>query len=441
MVNAISRRSVLATGALGAASALVAPAAKAAPTEIVWWHAMSGALGERLVELTARFNASQSACAVTPMFKGTYDELINGTVAAYRTRTNPHIVQIYERGFMTMLLSGAIVPVHDLMAEQKFTIDWADFIKPIAAYYTYKGHLVSMPFNSSSPILFYNKALFAKAGIDKPADTWQGLEQQLRQVKKATGIGNILADDYQWSWIENYCAINDFQYATRRNGFDGLDAEFVYNRTPLVRQIERMKRWLDEGLLSIAGPGSVATSVFTSGQSATFIASTAAHGAMFAAKDLEWNAVMLPWEEDRAPPHNSVIGGATLWVLKGHEADARHTASFLAYLARPEVQVWWHESTGYVPATNAAYKLAREEGWYKKYPTQELAVAQLSRGTPTDNTLGFRIGSNTQTLLAQREEVERYFGGQKTAQQALDDAVSRSNEILRRFERLNAGRY
>ncbi|WP_426954293.1 extracellular solute-binding protein [Muricoccus radiodurans] len=442
MAYQVSRRMILAAGAALGTAALATPGlAQGGPREIRFWHAMSGALGEKLEELTRGFNASQTEYRVTPLFRGSYDELINATVAAYRTRTQPQLVQIYERGFLTMLLSGAILPVQELLTAQGHSLNWGDFIKPVAGYYTHRGQLAAMPFNSSTPILYFNKAHFARAGIEKPAETWQALEEQLRRVKAAGGPGSIMAGDYHWSWFENYSAINDFQYATKSNGFDGLDTEFTYNRTPVVGQLARMKRWIDAGLLDVAGQGVDPTAVFLSGRSATFMASTAAHGAVMAAPNLDWSAVGLPHEEGREP-RNSVIGGAVLWALRGHpEADNAGTAAFLAYLAKPETQVAWHKATGYVPATNAAYEMAKAEGWYREKPTQEIAVLQLARGTPTPNSLGYRFGNFTQTMFAQREEAERAFAGTKQPQQAMDDAVTRGNEILRRFERLNAGRY
>lgn len=431
-------------GVLAGAAALAAPPvlAQPAPREIRFWHAMTGVLGERIEELCRRFNAEQRGHAVAPVFRGTYDELINATVAAYRTRTQPQLVQIYERGFMTMLLSNAVVPVQELLGNHGHQVDWADFIKPIAGFYTYRDRLMAMPFNSSTPILFYNKALFARAGFERPAATWQGLEEQLRRMKSAGGpAGTIMAGDYHWSWFENYSAINDQPYATRNNGFDGLDTTFVYNRTGVVGQVARMKRWLDDGLMVMAGQGFSPESVFTSGRAATYIASTAAHAGIMAAPGLEWDAGFLPHEEGREP-RNSTIGGAVLWALRGHTpADDAGTAAFLAYLARPETQVWWHKITGYVPATNAAYAMAKAEGWYAERPTQELAVLQLTRTPPNGNSLGFRFGNFTQTMFAQREEAERAFAGQKAPQVAMDDAVSRGNEILRRYERLNAGKY
>src|SRR5689334_10494119 len=156
--------------------------AAAQPVEIQWWHAMGGTLGERVDELVKKFNASQQKYVVVAVNKGNYDEVINGTIAAYRAKRAPQLVQIYERGFMTMLLSDAIVPVQDLLTEKGYKIDWNDFVKPVASFYQYKGKLMTMPFNSSSPILWYNKEHFQKAGFDKPAETWQELEKQLYAI-------------------------------------------------------------------------------------------------------------------------------------------------------------------------------------------------------------------------------------------------------------------
>jgi sn-glycerol 3-phosphate transport system substrate-binding protein len=182
MFGRIGRGALVSVSLLGA-SLLAATPAQAQRVEVQWWHAMGGVLGERLEELAKGFNDSQTKYTVIATNKGNYDEVINGTIAAYRAKKQPHIVQVYERGFMTMLLSEAIMPVHQLMADKGYKIDWNDFVKPVAGFYTYKGKLMTMPFNSSTPILWYNKDHFAKAGFDKPADTWQELEKQLYAIK------------------------------------------------------------------------------------------------------------------------------------------------------------------------------------------------------------------------------------------------------------------
>lgn len=439
-----NRRSTLATLALSSALWLAggAPAA-AQPVQIQWWHAMGGALGERVDELVKNFNASQQKYVVVAVNKGNYDEVINGTIAAYRAKRAPQLVQIYERGFMTMLLSDATMPVQDLLDQRGYKVDWADFVKPVAGFYSYKGKLMTMPFNSSSPILWYNKTHFEKAGFAKPAETWQELEKQLYAIKQkgVSACGSVLAGDYHWSLLENYSAINDLPYATKANGYQGLDTEFVYNKTSVVSQVGRIKKWIDDGVMQIAGQGLSPEQLFTSGKCSTFFASTAAHSGIEREAKIDWSATYLPWEAGKQPK-NSTIGGASLWVMKGQKpAEYDAVAAFLDYLAKPETQVWWHKATGYVPLSNKAYQLARSQDYYKERPTREIAILQLTRGTPTANSTGFHFGNFTQTMMAQRDEFENVVAGKKTPQVAMDDAVKRGNEILRQYEKLNKGRY
>lgn len=435
------RRSIVAGLLATAVSAL--PAVAQQKVEVQFWHAMGGVLGERVEEIVKRFNASQDKYTVVATNKGNYDEVMNATIAAYRAKKAPQIVQIYERGFMSMLVSGATEPVQDLLIAKNKKVDFADFIKPVASYFQYKGKLMSMPFNSSTPILFYNKEQFEKAGFAAPADTWAELEKQLYAIKQkgAAECGSSLAGDYFWSLMENYSTVNDQPWGTRSNGYDGLDTEFVYNKSRVVGQVTRLQKWVNDGIMQIAGQGLSPEQLFTSGKCATFFASTAAHGSIERDPKIKWGATYLPHEADLTA-RNSSIGGATLWVMKGHKAEEYDAvASFLEFVASPDLQLWWHKVTGYVPITNKAYQLAKAEGYYEKNPTREIAVLQLNRGTPTPNSQGFHFGNYTQTTFALREEMESVFANKKTPQQGLDDAVRRGNDILRQFEKLNAGKY
>ena len=439
-------RRTLFTGAIAAATlslASLSAQAQAQPIQVQWWHAMGGALNERVDELVAKFNGSQKKYVVVATNKGNYDEVINGTIAAYRAKKAPQLVQIYERGFMTMLLSDATLPVQDFMTQRGYQIDWNDFVRPVAGFYSYKGKLMAMPFNSSTPILWYNKTHFEKAGFGKPGQTWQELEKQLYAIKQKgiSSCGSVLAGDYHWSLLENYSAINDIPYATKANGYQGLDTEFVYNKTSVVQQVARVKKWVDDGVMEIAGQGLSPEQLFTSGKCSTFFASTAAHSGIEANAKIDWSATYLPWEEGKTPK-NSTIGGAALWVLKGSKpAEYEAVAAFLDFLAKAETQVWWHKATGYVPLTDKAYQIAKMEGYYNSKPTREIAILQLGRGTPSVNSTGFHFGNFTQTMFAQREEVEAVFAGKKAPQAAMDAAVTRGNEILRQYEKLNKGKY
>jgi sn-glycerol 3-phosphate transport system substrate-binding protein len=427
--------------AVAASAFLPAAVAAQSPTKIEFWHAMSGALGERVDELVKKFNASQNKYIVNPVAKGNYDEVVNSMVAAYRAKRQPEIVQINERGFLTMIYSGAIIPAADLMSDKGYKIDWNNFIAPVISYYSKDGKVQAMPFNSSTPILFYNRDHFKAAGFDKPGETWQELEAQMDAIK-SKGISKcamVLPGDYEWSFLENYSAVNDLSYATKRNGIDGLDTSFVFNKH-LVGQVERMKRLLDNGVMEIAGQGINAVQLFAAGTCSTIIASTASHAAVEAGAKFAWSAVELPYEKG-VTPKNSVIGGGALWALKGHSDEQyQAVAAFFNYLAGVDNQVWWHKSTGYVPVTKAAYETAKSEGYYKTNPTREIAVIQLMRGTPSDNSLGFRMGNSNQINVGIMEEVQAAMLGKKPVQKALDDAVARGNEILRRYEQLHAGK-
>jgi sn-glycerol 3-phosphate transport system substrate-binding protein len=431
-------RALAGAGAL----ALAGMSSALAATEVELWHAMGGALGERVDELVKKFNDSQKDYVVKAIHKGSYDEVLNGMIAAYRAKRHPEIVQSNERSVLTMVHSGAIVPTDDLMREQGYNIDWSQFIKPIVNYFAVGGKLQAMPFNSSTPILFYNRDHFKAAGFDKPGATWQELEPQLNAIK-AKGVSNcamVLPGDYEWSFLENHSAINDIPYATKRNGLDGLDTSFVFNKGKLVDQVERMKRLIGSNVMQIAGQGVIPVQLFTSGACSTILASTAAHAAVVAAAKFNWSATELPYEQG-ATPRNSVIGGAALWTLKGHSPEKyKAVAAFYNFIAQTDTQVWWHQATGYVPVTVTAYDSAKAQGYYKNNPTREIAVVQLMRGTPTENSSGFRIGNSNQINVAIMEEVSAAFLGRKPVQQALDDAVARGNQALRRFEQLNAGK-
>ncbi|MBB4091874.1 extracellular solute-binding protein [Brucella pecoris] len=425
---------------LAGSSMLVSMTAEA-KTQIEFWHAMGGVLNDRVGELAKQFNETQDQYTVVPVNKGSYEELINAMIAAYRAKRAPTIVQTNERAFLTMLNSSAVIPVVDLMSKEGYTIDWSTVIAPVAAYYSDKGKLQALPFNSSTPILWYNEEHFKAAGFDKPSDNWQELTQQLHAIhdKGVSQCAMSLPGDYEWSFLENYSAVNDFPYGTKRNGIDGIDTEFVFNKY-LGTQVERMHDLISSGVMEIAGQGVQPVQLFTSGTCSTIIASTASHAAVEASAKFPWNATFLPHEKDRTP-HNSVIGGGALWTMKGHSEDEyKGAAAFFDFLAKPETQVWWSKNTGYVPVTTTAYDALKKEGYFEQHPTRAIAIEQLMRKPNSDNSMGFRFGNSNQANVLIMEEVMAAALGQKTTQEALDSAVARGNEVLRRFEKLNAGK-
>jgi sn-glycerol 3-phosphate transport system substrate-binding protein len=179
--------------------------------------------------------------------------------------------------------------------------------------------------------------------------------------------------------------------------------------------------------------------MFVNEEVGMWLNSSAYYGGIKKQAKFEFGQAMLPYYPDLIDkPQNSIIGGATLWVLKGHDkGDYKGVAGFMNYLASPEVQAWWHQETGYVPITTAAYELSKKQGFYEKNPGTDTAIKQLSLNTPTPNSKGVRFGNFVQVRDVINEEMEAVWNGSKTASDAMDDAVKRGNKLLRKFEKAN----
>ena len=427
------------------ALALMASVASAnAQTTVEWWHAMGGELGARLDEITQAFNESQDEYRVVPSYKGTYPETMTAAIAAFRANQQPAIVQVFEVGTGTMMAAeGAIVPVYQLMEEHGDGFDPSVFLPQVVAYYTdTDGNMLSLPFNSSTPILYYNKTIFEEAGLDpeQPPQTWQQLEEMSRQIMESGAAPCGFTS--QWiSWIqtENLSARHNQPIGTEQSGFGGLDARLTLNGEVQVRHWANLKEWADEGLFRYGGPvgGDNAPPAFYAQECAIYMASSAARAGIIAnATDFDLGFGMLPYYDDvEGAPQNSIIGGATLWVLSGKsDEEYAAVAAFFDYLTQPEVQADWSEPTGYLPITQAALDLSTERGFFDENPGADTGITQITQNEPTENSRGLRFGNYVQIRGIIDEEFEQMLAGNKDAQGALDSVVSRGNELLDQFQ-------
>jgi sn-glycerol 3-phosphate transport system substrate-binding protein len=436
------------TGRLWVAAALLvvigtfAPAAQAA-TEIQWWHAMDGALGEWVSDIAAGFNKSQTEYKVNAVYKGNYTETMTGAIAAFRAKQPPHIVQVFEVGTATMMAAkGAIKPVYELMAEAGERFDPNAYLPAVTGYYTTAdGKMLSMPFNSSTPILYYNKDAFKNAGLDpaKPPRTWPEMGEYGKKLQAAGLPCGFSTQWQQWVLLENYSAWHNVPFATKQNGFGGMDAELAFNSPLHVRLIQQLADWQKTKTFDYGGRRGDANPKFATAQCGMFLASSASYaGFVKATKDkFEFGISMLPyWPDVAGAPQNSIIGGATLWVLSGHApAEYKGVAKFFTYLSSPEVQAASHQRTGYLPITLASYELTKKQGFYDKNPGTDTSILQMNHKPPTPNSKGLRLGNLVQIRDVIDEELEAVWAGKKPAKDALDSAVKRGNDLLRQFER------
>lgn len=413
-----------------------------ATTEIQWWHAMNGSLGESVNAIAAGFNESQSEYKVVPTFKGNYTETMTAAVSAFRAKKQPHIVQVFEVGTASMMAAkGAIYPIHKLMDDEERPLDNSKYLSAVIGYYTTTdGKLLSMPFNSSTPVLFWNKEAFAKAGLDRAPKTWEEVESFSKKIISSGAASCGFTTGWQsWVHLENFSAWHDIPFASKDNGFGGIDTEAQFNSPTHAKHIQQMADWQKDKVFVYGGRRSVPNNKFIEGECAMLTNSSASYGGLKASSKFEFGTSQLPyWSGVKNAPQNSIIGGATLWVLQGKaKDDYEGVAEFMNYMSDVFVQSYWHQNTGYVPITNAAYDLTKNSGFYEKNEGRDVAIIQMGSKAPTANSKGLRLGNFVQGRDIINEELESVWAGKKDAQKALDDAVARVNTLLRKFERAN----
>lgn len=412
-----------------------------AATEVQWWHAMGGTNGERVNKIAADFNATQSEYKVVPTFKGNYTETMTAAIAAFRAKKQPHIVQVFEVGTATMMAAkGAVYPVEQMMKDAGEPFDKSQYLPAVISYYqTSGGDLLSMPFNSSTPVLWYNADAFKKAGVASVPKTWPEMKTASEKLVAAGYKCGFSFGWQSWVMVENFSAWHNLPMGTEENGFTGTNTIFEFDNDIVKTHMANLQDWSKDKLFVYGGRRGDSLSMFTNGECGMWMNSSAYYGSIKKQAKFEFGQSMLPYyPEVIKSPQNSIIGGATLWVLKGKEADDyKGVAQFMNYLSSPEVQAWWHQETGYVPITTPAYELSKKQGFYKSNPGTDTAIKQLSLNTPTPNSRGIRFGNFVQIRDVINEEMEAIWSGDKTGAAGMDEAAKRGDVLLRKFERAN----
>ena len=446
------RRMLLAGAvALGLAGAAT-PAAAQQPVEIQFWHGLTQPLGGMLEQIAADFNASQNRYRINATFRGAYPETMVAAIAAFRASQAPHIVQMFEVGTGTMMAAGrAVKPLHELLAETNTQIPFDDYLPAVRGYYSLAdGRMMSMPFNSSTAVVFYNKDAFRRANLnpDQFPATWEGVEAAARALRAAGVTCPMTSAWPTWTQIEQFSAIHNIPLATQGNGMGGLNAELRINNPLMLRHITNLVNWQREGLFRYGGRDGAADALFPSGECAMIFASSGLRARIQREAQFQWGVGMLPVYQGTTPI-NSIIGGASFWVMnrgpnaQRSAAELQGIAQFFAYIARPEVAAKWHTDTGFLPVTRTAFERVRATGFYEQPANAgaDVPIQQMLRGggQMTENSMGIRLGGFVEIRTIIQEELERAFQGQQTAEQALANATTRGNVVLRNFERQNRG--
>jgi sn-glycerol 3-phosphate transport system substrate-binding protein len=422
--------------ASAAALALFANAASA-QTEISWWHAMGGALGDTVNQIATNFNASQSDYVITPVFKGTYEEALTAGIAAFRAGEQPNILQVFDAGAATVIAAqGATIPVQDLLIDNGVDFNIEDYISGVRYFYAdSEDKMIGMPFNSSSPIMYYNVQALEAAGVTPPK-TYEEFETVTAPALVEAGYIPLAQSHSPWIWVENFMSRHDLPFATNDNGYTGLDTQILVNSPELKMHWNKVKEWRDAGFYEWYGAAwNDNQKPFEEGKVAIWMGSSGSFGGL-SKLDLpfDFSATVLPyWESVTTEPKQTFIGGAALFAMSGKsDAENAATAAFFQYLTSPETQVMWHKETGYVPVTTAAYEMAKAEGYYDELPAAEVGIEQLSLPAG-EHTKGYRMGFYVQIRDVMNREFGRILAGDTSVDDAFTAIEAESNELLAKF--------
>lgn len=419
------------------AATLALTSAATAQTEIDLWHAMGGALGETVNAIAEDFNASQDEVVLTPVFKGTYEETLTAGIAAFRAGEQPNIIQVFDAGAATVIgAEGATIPVQDLLANNGVEFDIEDYISGVRYFYADSdGKMIGMPFNSSSPIMYYNEDALDAAGVEPP-ETWEEFQSTTAPALKAEGYIPLAQSHLPWIFTENFMSRHNLPFATNDNGYDGNDTEILVNNDAIKAHFSALTDWQDAGYFKWYGTGwGDNQTPFEDGEVAIWLGSSGSFGGL-AQMDLgfDFSATYLPyWEAVTTEPKQTFIGGAALFAMSGQSAEENAaTAKFFEFLTSPETQYFWHRETGYVPITEAAYELAEEDGHYDRMPAAEVGIQQLSLPAG-DHTRGYRMGFYVQIRDVMNREYGRILTGETSVEDAFQTIETEANQLLERF--------
>lgn len=418
-----------------AATIAVSSSALAA-TDITWWHAHGGHLGETVNKIAANFNASQTTCKIDPVYKGTYEETLTVGIAAFRAKQFPNIIQIFEAGSATIInAKGALIPVADLLKDNGVPFDKNDYLAGIRNFYAdSSGKMIGMPFNSSTPILYYNEDALKKAGV-KPPKTWEAFEQIAPKLKEAGYIA-LSQSHTPWIFAENFHSRHNLQLADKNNGYDAPATKLLYNNDNMKMHFNKAKSWKDNGWYGYYGEGwGDNLSPFEKGEVAMWLGSSGSFGGLKKTADFPFSATFLPYWDSitKGKEYNTFIGGGALFAFAGKpKAENECTAQFFKFLSSPDTQAFWHKETGYVPITNAAYEKVKAEGYYKDTPAAEIGILQLNQ-SGGEWTKGYRLGFYVQVREVMRREFTKFFNGDINVDTALSNIETEGNKLLGRF--------
>ncbi len=422
-------------GAAAGAATAGALAARSGPIELQVWHALNGEQAQEFQTLVTRFNEQQHGFTVKVSAEPSQETLISNSIAAIRAKRPPHLIEIRDNHAPEFVAQqGAILPLYELLA--KYPIKDLHWFLPqtTSTVRDTKGRLLALPWMAEAPIYVYNRDLYQRAGLnpDAPPRTWREMQGHLLALLQS-GVSCPYATSWQsWIHVENLAAMHNIAYATRNNGLDGPNgAALLANNLLHVRHMALMMSWVRSNLFPVRSEHDEADEQFVNGQCGVLTTGSGVLTKLQAKRNFSYGVAPLPYyDEEAKSPSNPFVGGASFWALGGHSvAEQKALATFIAYLATPVVATEWHQKTGFLPLTEAAWRTS-DVSFYKSIPGADGVVRSMA-GKQSQFTRGFRLNNYTQVSGILNDELEAIWSGRKAPKQGLDDAVQRASLAMR----------
>lgn len=410
----------------------MAEASEVDGTEISFWHSMGGVNGQAIDELVKKFNdENQYGITVKAQYQGEYDDSLNKLKSSQIGNMGADLVQVYEIGSRFMIESGWITPMQKMIDADDY--DLSQIEPNLAAYYTIDNQLYSMPFNSSTPIMYYNKEMFEKAGITEIPDSLEGIEAIGDQLLKEGGAGQVISlGIYGW-FFEQFIGKQGLEYANNGNGRKEPATAVAFDENGAAENILTVwKSLYDKGYAPNVGKGGDAgLADFSAGKSAITLGSTASLKQILQDVNGKFEVGTAYFPKVKSTDEGGVsIGGASLWALDNQEPKkTRATWEFIKFLISPESQAYWNAQTGYFPVTTAAQEEPVFKENVEKYPQFETAIEQLHDSSP--KYVGALLSVFPEARATVESEIENTLNGNtdvKTAVKNMADTINKSIE-------------
>ncbi|MFU2052706.1 extracellular solute-binding protein [Bordetella hinzii] len=409
--------------------------AHADTVQIQVWHTLSGPNKAEFEKLAKQYNKEQDAVEVKLRDFPTQAALQQEATAAVKAKKAPNLIQLADNHSPEVVAEHkAILPMYQLLA--KYPIKDLNWFLPDTASFTRdgKGRLLAFPWMAEVPVMFYNTTLYKKAGLNpnQPARTWTALQAELLKLRDVADIDCPYASSNQVSvHLENLAPVNNQLYASNSNGLAASkQAPTMQFDTLYMRHVSLMVSWKRSLLFTAYSNDNKSDALFAKGECGVLTAGSSAFGTFNNTRGLSFGVAPLPYyDQVTQTPGRPFVSGSALWALEGNPvAQEKATAQFLAWLSKPVVAAEWHQRTGYLPLTEAAFR-ASDVSFYDKIPGAQQLVASLRTQQVPANARGFRIANYDRIENVLNAQLTDAFDGKTPPVAALNNAIGQARNL------------